>query len=292
MQTPLDHNCKLTKSMMTEVGKHHGKAKMLDFIFEIGYLTHAEFLPILEQYLPQEKWLPEFFLDAEDYTNYKELTKARTKALAKANATFNRNKRESDRIVITSLPSVDKKPKMECVGCGHTHFMYDYYCKALVCRECLAIQTKQRFADKEYNVASRMQVLKVNPVVLTYSRLATFVFFVRRYQGLCPLKASPEELDNIRKILLKEYGSLDNLSFKNVKLLLYKLKYNHLYSGVYTLLHELGSSRNRYSYAQIDQFKSQFSLWEDSGENAKHKSNLNILYAIATKLSIPFIRDV
>ena len=38
--------------MMTEVGKHHDKAKMLDFIFEIGYLTHAEFLPILEQYLP------------------------------------------------------------------------------------------------------------------------------------------------------------------------------------------------------------------------------------------------
>ena len=295
MNTPLNHNCKLTNSMIREVGKHHvdDKALMLDFIFEFGYLTHTEFLPILERYLPQEKWLPEFFLCIEEYMIYKETAETLAKALTKANSVFNRNKRESDRVVLKSLPSVGKKAKVECVGCGFSHFMYDYYFKAFVCRECFAIQTKQRYADKEYNVSSRMQVLKANPVVPTYSRLATFVFFLRRYQGLCPLKTNPLEFENIQKILLEEYGSLDNLSFKNVKLLLYKLKYNHLFSNVYTLLHELGSHRNRYTYQQIDQFKTQFTLWEASGENVQqHKTSLHILYAIATKLNIPFIRDV
>ena len=96
MNTPLNHNCKLTNSMIREVGKHHvdDKDLMLDFIFEFGYLTHDKFLPILERYLPHDKWLPEFFLCIEEYMIYKETTESLAKALTKANSAFNRNKRE------------------------------------------------------------------------------------------------------------------------------------------------------------------------------------------------------
>ena len=284
MQNLLHQNYKLSDSMIQEVKKHNieNKSATLDFLFEFTYLTHDEFLPILEKYLPKAKWLPEFFLSAEDYRIYTESTEALAKALSKVNNTYNRNKRESERVVIRNLPTKTKKVKVECVGCGYKHFMYDFYFKSFVCQECLAIQEKQKYNDLEFNVRSRMMVQKPNPVTPVYSRLATFVFFLRRYQGICPLKANPEEFDNIKKILLKEYGSLDKLSFKSVKLLLYKLKYNHLFSNVYTLLHELGSPRIRYSYSQIEEFKNQFSLWEVSGENEQHKSSLHILYAIAT----------
>lgn len=278
----LSNNKPLVNRMIEAIKEHNPENRLasLDFILELGARTHMQVLPTLELWLPKEKWLPEFFSCEEEYDIYKDFVKVMTRK----NNIANRNKREADHLPLSLVDTrPQRKVRMECIGCHYTQFTYDYLLKAFVCSDCLAIQVKRRMNDQEDNVRNRMKIVVTG---VTYSRLSTFSFFLRKFQGLCPHRANEVEFQNIKTHLLEENGRLDKLVFSKVKSLLYRLKYKHLYSCVYTLMHELGTHRIRWQRRYIDAMRERFNLREVANGNTSFKGMLEIMYSIAAELAI------
>ena len=277
------------------VRARNGTTAWYCFILKVNEQDEETFSNLLAQEIPLREWSKEW-MSPEIISATKEAEQKAAK-LKTFNRKMNRNAAPNMRKVYTEIPkevleeeeSTDEEA--HCLGCN-SKLIIGQFSKyggsgvEYACKRCHALVSDMKCKPSRMLVETNehSSVRKVASK-LSYSRLKSFLYYIRRFQGLTVVKASRAEINMIRCECEKRYG-YEEVSYDQMKLIMYDLKdCNHLYSSVYSILACLGYPQRVFSKLEIAAITSYFKDHYVEGEKSK-LLNKDILLEIIDVLSL------